>query len=241
MKCLNSEIQFADLHFERLFNALNILQFELPENFSAAYLREQIFLLCKKNNLHTAARVRLNFFRKTGGLYDPIDHTPDFIIETSELPAGSLVLNANGLIVDVYNEARKSCDAFSNLKCNNYLPYLMGALFAKQNKLDDCLILNMHDRICEATIANVFWIKNNIIHTPPLSEGCVAGIMRRRLLCLLPKHGYSVQEKPLSTAELKEADELFLTNAVSGIRWVKAFQKSEYTKAVIESIYSLLS
>ncbi len=58
----------------------------------------------------------------------------------------------------------------------------MGALWAKENKLDDAVIFNNYNRVADATIANIFLVKNNIITTPSLNEGCVAGVMRKYLL-----------------------------------------------------------
>jgi branched-chain amino acid aminotransferase len=162
------------------------------------------------------------------------------VIETWKLPGNDHELNKNGLAIDLYEHAKKSCDLFSNLKSNNYLPYTMAALYARQKSLDDCLILNAQERICEATIANVFWIRDGLIFTPPLSEGCVAGVMRRHLLQVLPHNGYTVIEQRLTREEIKKADELFLTNAVSGMRWVDRFQDKEYTNTVIKSIFSIL-
>ncbi len=240
MKFVNGEIQLDSFHFERLFHGLHLLQFRVPEHLTQEYLRDMVIELCSKNNLHASARIRLNVFRKNGGVYDRVDQTPDFVIETWALPDENLHLNQSGLIIDVYKEARKSCDSFSNIKSNNYLPYTMGALYAKQNNLNDCLILNTHDRICESTISNVFWIKESTIFTPPLSEGCVSGVMRRHLFRLLREHGYSINEKQLSISELHQADELFLSNAISGIRWVREFQNKQYTNQFTATIYLLL-
>ena len=81
---------------------------------------------------------------------------------------------------------------FSHIKTNNYLPYLMGALWAKENKLDDAVILNNYNRVADATIANIFLVKNSIITTPSLSEGCVDGVMRKYLLHSFQKENISV-------------------------------------------------
>ncbi|MBC7829723.1 MAG: aminotransferase class IV [Chitinophagaceae bacterium] len=240
MKLVNSEIILEAFHFERLFGALAMLQFKIPVYFTGDFLKEQIRSLCVKNKLVKAARIRLNIFRKSGGLYDPIDHNPEWVIEAWELHENYFRLNTNGLIVGIYNEAKKSCDPFSNLKSNNFLPYTMAALYARQKKLNDCFLLNTHERICDATIANVFWVHNETIYTPPLTEGCVAGVTRRFLLQTLPDQGYHVREKNLEISDLQQADELFLTNAVSGLRWVKEFQNKYYTNAVGAQIYQLL-
>jgi branched-chain amino acid aminotransferase len=240
MRLINGRIHLDDLHFERLFNALTILKFNIPSNFTDVYLREQVLSLCIMNELQESARIRLNVFRKEGSLYDIVDHTPNFVIEASETGENHFIFNQEGLVLDVYDKARKSCDAFSNVKTNNFLPYTMAAMFAMENNLDDCLILNTYGRICDATIANVFSVRDNIVYTPPLSEGCIAGVMRRHLLRILPQQGYIVTEKPLTLADVNVAEELFLTNVIAGIRWVKKFQERVYTNTVCTSIYSLL-
>jgi aminodeoxychorismate lyase len=240
MKMVNEEIKLEAFHFERLFSALQILRFKIPEHFTADFLKEQIYAVCLKNKNLKAARIRLNIFRKNGGPYDLVDRTPEFVIEAQNLSEDYLRLNEKGLTVNIYGEARKACDHFSHLKSNNYLPYLMAALYAKENKLDDCMILNANERICDTSISNVFWIDKKVICTPPLSEGGISGVMRRHLLQSLPLHGYMVQEKNLELADLLIADEVFLTNAISGIRWVKQFREKQFTNGLSAEIYSLV-
>lgn len=241
MKLIHGEIQLEKFHFERLFESLKALQFVLPADLTPEFLKEQIGLLVTRNEVRHAARVRLNLFRKNGGLYDLSDHTPEFVIEALPLPDNHLQFSPRGLFVDIYPDARKACDRFAGIKSNNYLPYLMGALFAKQNNLDDALILNDRNRICEATISNVFWVRRNKIFTPPLSEGCIAGVMRRHLLSLLRKHNFDVEEKSLEVDELCEAEEVFLTNAISGIRWIKTLRTSVYKNDLSQNIYQLMA
>jgi branched-chain amino acid aminotransferase len=131
--------------------------------------------------------------------------------------------NEKGLSINIYPEARKAIDTFSNLKSNNYLPYFMAALYAKQHRLNDCLILNTNGNVCDATIANIFIMKGNIVSTPPLSEGCVAGVMRRYLLEHLSSVGYKPAEVPITIPDIRNADEVLLSNAIYGIRWAEQF------------------
>lgn len=142
--------------------------------------------------------------------------------------------------IDVYQDARKSIDSFSQIKSNNYLPYLMAALYARKHQLDDCLLMNSNGNICEATIANLFVIKGNQVLTPPLSEGCVAGVMRRYLLNNLAGLTFSLQERPLDITDLANSDEVFLTNAVQGIRWVQQYKNCKYGHSKISGIYNSL-
>ncbi|HEX4372913.1 MAG TPA: aminotransferase class IV, partial [Puia sp.] len=112
----------------------------------------------------------------------------------------------------------------------------MAAIHAKKNKLDDCFILNSYDRICETAIANIFCIKDKIIYTPALSEGCVTGVMRRFLLEKISKN-FLLKESNLSVENIKEADEVFLTNSISGIRWIKQFGEIKYNNSVTAEIF----
>jgi len=153
------------------------------------------------------------------------------------LPDAYLALNDKGWRIDIYPDVRKSCDLLSNLKSNNYLPYIMAAMHAQRSSLNDCLVLNTYDRICDATIANIFWVHNNHICTPPLSEGGVAGVMRKYLLNQLQQSGYTTQETKCTENELLQADEVFLTNALYGIRWVRQFREKIYASQFITGLY----
>ncbi|MDB5200271.1 MAG: hypothetical protein JWO92_2234 [Chitinophagaceae bacterium] len=231
-------IQLRDYHFERLFSGMNTLQFEIPGYFTAAYLESKILEISKKNQHTSITRVRLMVFRGNGGLYDAEDNSPNYIIQTWSIGKTG-ELNSNGLVIDVYPDAKKSCDKFSNLKSNNYLPYIMAALYAKKNNVDDCILLNNNNRVCDTTIANIFIIKDDIIYTPPLSEGCIAGVMRRFVIEKI-KSDFKIVEKPLSIEEVENADEVFVTNSIRGIRWVKQLGKTKYTGNKIKEIITLI-
>ncbi len=239
MKVVNGEILLASYHFERLFAGLKVLQFAVPDFFSREKIMAEILLLCKKNHCGQRAKVRLSVSRGSGGLYD-CDNRLHYLAECLPLEKTADYLNADGLVVDVFPDAEKSCDRFSNLKSANYLPYVMAALWAKENKLDDALVLNQHQRICDATIANIFCVKNEKIFTPPLSEGCVAGVMRRLILngrLHVADLDLKIEESLLTGATLLDADEVFLTNAVSGIRWVKQCRNKLYSNTVTKKIF----
>ena len=235
LKMHKGVIQLRDYHFERLFSGMKMLQFQLPEYFTAAYLENKILELYKKNQHNSFTRIRLMVFRGNGGLYNPENHFPNYIIQTWSIEHTE-ELNSNGLIIDVYPDAKKSCDKFANLKSNNYLPYIMAALHAKKIKVNDCILLNNYDRVCDTTIANIFIIKNDIIYTPPLSDGCVAGVMRRWIIEKLHA-GFKIIEKEISIDELENADEVFLTNSIKGIRWVKQFRNKEYKNRLVKQIF----
>lgn len=237
MKVQQGNILLADYHFERLFTGIAMLQFEMPRLFLRQRTEDEILHLCKKNKCEQLGRVRLSVFRGNGGLYDE-EKALQYLIECWPLNESVSKLNDNGLVIDIYSEAEKSCDKFSNLKSANFLPYSMAALYAKEKKVNDCLVLNSTGSIADSTIANLFVIKNGIIVTPGLDEACVNGVMRRHLLKEIQNAGYDTREVTVSVNDLANADEVFLTNAINGIRWVRQFRDKLYTNIKTTEIYN---
>ncbi len=158
-----------------------------------------------------------------------------FIIQVWPLEGAQQEFNENGLVIGLYNKGMKPCDQFANIKSNNYLLYAMAAIHAKENKWNDCAVINTHGRVCDTTIANIFWIKKGTIYTTPLSEGCVAGTMRKHFILNNP-----VSEIVCELADLENADEVFLTNAVAGIRWVKDFNGAAYSNKISRQLYETI-
>jgi branched-chain amino acid aminotransferase len=213
------------------------LGFEIPVLFTAEILEQNILALCRKNNHLENARVRISIFRGNGGLFDPESHRPHYLMQTWDLPEHYKKMNDNGLELTIYPPGRKSCDPLSNLKSNNALIYVMAAKYAKDQKCNEALILNTTGKIADATIANLFWVKDGTIFTNPFSDGIVAGVMREFLIDNLPRKGMQVSLQSIDPDELLEADEIFLTNALFGIRWVGSLGKKKFRKEASTLLY----
>jgi branched-chain amino acid aminotransferase len=237
IKMVNGKMILWDAHFNRLETGLAMLQFELPGLFTRKKIQQEAENLCRKNKCEKLARIRLSVFRGNGGLYDD-SRLAQYIIECWPLNEAAQQLNENGLVIDVYPDSRKSCDIFSNLKSANFQAYTMAAQYAIRNKLNDCLVLNTGECIADSTIANLFIIKDGLISTPALTEGCVNGITRNYLVEQLRNAGYKVKIGLVTITDLEFADEVFLTNSINGIRWVGQYGKSRYSNATIVEIYN---
>jgi branched-chain amino acid aminotransferase len=240
MKLVNNSILLFEFHMERFFHGMDLLKLKPPPFFTPQKIQKLIIDLCRKNNCSDFARIRLSCIGNNGGVWDKQDQFADIIIQSWQLPEHYNEFNINGLVVDVCEEVRKSTDLLSNLKSNNYLPYLFAANKGKELKVNDMIILNHFDHIVDSTIANVFIIKDNNILTPRLSDGPIAGVMRRNLLEILPSNGYIVKECSLTINDLMEADEIFLSNAMYGLRWVQRFREKTFTNNVTQKIYGLI-
>jgi len=237
MKVVVGAIRLRDLHFERLFKGMETLQIMLQGFINADMFEEQIMKTILKNRISGPARVRLTVYRGDGGLYDFNNTSAGYVIQVWSLSSSSMTMNESGLKLGLYEGGKKAMDGLANIKSNNYLLYAMGAIHARKYQHNDCIILNTSDRVCDSTIANVFYVKDGLIFTPPLSEGCVAGVMRNYLLSQFPSEGYNVAEKQTSVDDLLAADEIFLTNAVSGLRWVGEFKGKTYGNSLASKIF----
>lgn len=236
IRVINGKITLEHLHAERLMNSLNVLKFRITAQVDFEVFKKHILALCRINACEASARVRLTIFRGNAGLFDG-DLSLQYLIECSIMEEHAYSFNNAGLTIGIFPDARKSCDIYSNLKSANYLPYVMAALYARENEWDDAIVLNAYNRIADADIANVFWVKDKCVYTPPLSEGCVDGVMRKYLIEKMKETDLSVFEKPLELIDLENADEIFLTNAIKGIRWVDQFHEKKFANTISSNLY----
>jgi len=228
MRLCNNKLMFVRDHVTRLKLGMTVLRMNVPAEFNSENIQELIINLLKHNTHAPNARIRLTVFRNEGGYYTPETNDISFLIESEELP-GMYELNQKGLWIDIYGDIKKSLNKLANIKSGNALLYVMAGLSKQSMKLDECFIVNETGNICESISSNVFVVKNGTIYTPPLNEGCVAGIMRKQILALAHEHKILAFESPLSTYTLLNADEIFLTNSIQGVQWVGQFKDKFYT------------
>lgn len=237
LKVLSGRIPLFSFHVDRLFFSLEQLDMAIPPHLSAERLEQQIIELATVNGHASNARIRLTFFRGSGGLYDPDASYPHWLIQSWSGPEWTGKINLNGVDLGIYPDARKSCDRFSNLKSAQFLAYSMAARWAKKNHCNDAVVLNANGRVADTTISNLFALVEGSWRTPPLAEGPISGIMRRYVLAEMRKGGIPVEEVPLSVEDLAAAQEIFLSNVMSGIRWVKKMGNNQFTNAATVQLY----
>jgi len=228
MKVFKGKIILEQFHYERLLLGLKMLQ--IKNGLQTLIVSKLVLELCRKNNCVDLARVRLAVFRN-------IQNEAEFAIEAFPLTEQANQWNEKGLTIDLYPYARKNADALSNLKTANFLPYVLAELFAKEGGIDDAVVLNAFNYLADTSKANIFLIINDEIFTPALSQGCVAGVMRRFLLDQLKKNNYRVRQDEISEEHLFAADEVFLTNSIYNIRWVEKFRQKTYSSRRVSSFY----
>lgn len=224
----DGDIRFLDLHVNRLQQSMQTLQMEENTKFDAFFIRSKTEELIRKNNmLGQQVRVRLMVYRAGGGLYGPEINKPVYCLQVSRMPP---VLRDKklGLIVGLYTDFKKPYSGLSHLKSNNALIYVMAGLFKKKFAYDEVFVLNQEGYLCEALTSNLFVYYDKTLYTPALSEGCVDGVMRKVVMEMAEDEGIPVVEAQISPEIMKEADEIFCTNAVQGVQWVMGYKQKRY-------------
>src|SRR5690606_37846500 len=165
-----------------------------------------------------------------------------FLIQASMLENEIYVNNQKKYEIEIYKDFYITKQLLSSLKTTNKLINITAAIFANENGYQNCLLVNNEKNIVEALNSNIFIVNGNIIKTPPVSEGCVNGIIRKQILDLIYKEGkFEVNETSISPFELQKADEIFLTNIIFGIQSVTKFRKKEFSNIVANQLLGKLN
>lgn len=241
MRMCGGKLKFPELHADRLHAGMKTLKMDGYTLLDEYLLKQKATELVKKNKINGNARLRLTIYRNGEGLYTPQSNKVGYLLEASALPNAEYELNAKGLIIDVYDEIPKPINKLSNYKTTNALLYVMAGLYQKRYSLDEALLLNQNGFLCESTSSNVFVVYQGQIYTPALSEGCVAGVMRNVVMKLAKQHQLPLIEAQINPQILNEAEEVFVTNAVSGIRWVMGYGRKRYFNEVAKALSAKLN
>lgn len=232
MRMCGGKLQYPELHADRIKATMKALKMDGYNLLDDYFLKQKTAELARKNKIQGNARFRLSIYRQGQGLYTPETNKVGYLLEVKPLETTTYELNKKGIIVDVYDEIAKPINKLSNYKTTNSLPFVMAAIYQKQHQLDEVLLLNQNGFLCESTSSNLFVVYQNQIYTPALSEGCVGGVMRNVVMQLAKKHQLPLIEAQINPQILNEAEEVFLTNAVSGVRWVMGYGRKRYFNEV---------
>ncbi len=221
-------ICFLEDHYFRLMSSMRMLRMRIPIDFTLDYYEKQIRFTLEANSLNSKARVRVNVFRKDGGLYTPLTNEINFLIETNALSTPS----SNEIIeIELFKDFPLASGLLSTIKTNNRMVNILGSIFAKENDFQNCILINEKKELVEALNANIFLIRGNEILTPSLDSGCINGIVRKKLIELLKKQDkFIVKEQSISPFDLLKVDEVFLTNSIHEIQSVDRYRKKKYAK-----------
>ncbi|GMN05472.1 aminotransferase class IV [Croceitalea sp. MTPC5] len=243
LRVVNGKIFFWESHYFRLMASMRILRMEIPMDFTMEFLEDGITKTIAKNDLtNTGARVKLLVYRKEGGLYAPKNNDINYIITVSPLNELFYTISGNTCEVALFKDYYVNADMLSNLKTTNKVLYVVAGVFANENGYQNCLLLNGKKQVVEAINGNLFLVQGTSIKTPPLKDGCLNGIIRKELIELIGSlTDFEILEESISPFELQKADELFITNSISGIIPITGYRKKEYNFEVSKQLLGKLN
>jgi branched-chain amino acid aminotransferase len=226
IKVVNKKVIFWEDHYFRLMASMRMLRMKIPMEFTLEFLEQEILKTVSSLEKAVNYRVRLNVFRKDGGLYTPKTNAIDYLIEASEVNTQTKITYEIDVFKDFYNYS----GLLSTIKTNNRMLNTLASIYADENDLDNCVILNERKGVAEVANGNIFIVKDNIVKTPALTEGCIKGIVRSKVIEILTKNqDFTIEETAISPFEIQKADEVFITNAITGIQVVTKYKKKSFT------------
>lgn len=244
IRIVNNKPQFLTYHIGRLLNGMKILKMETDDRFCVEYFEQAILALAKKNNVVNDGRVRLTIYRNMGGLYTPDVNASSYVLTVKPVKETGFILNEKGYTVDLFSEIHKPKNVLAPVKCTSSILYVLASLYKKEKSLDDCLLVNDRAEVLESISSNLFAVKNGVLYTSPVEDGCLNGIMRQNIIDLANANRIGIHEVPIMQNVLLSADELFLTNSINGIRWVSAYRQKRYfnnmSKLLTEKLNSVV-
>lgn len=226
IKVTNKKVIFWEDHYFRLMASMRMLRMKIPMQFTLEFLEQEILKTVAVQDDAFSFRVRLNVYRKDGGLYTPKTNEIDYLIDVK----ANNYQTKEIYLVDVFKDFYNYSGLLSTIKTNNRMVNTLASIFAKENDLDNCVLINEKKGVVEVTNANIFVLKGNIIKTPALTEGCIKGIVRGKVIEIITKNAdYTLEETSISPFEIQKADEVFITNAIIGVQPVTNYKKKNFT------------
>ena len=236
IKVENGEVRFIEDHYFRLMASMRMIRMEIPMSFTLDFMENEIMRTVKENGLNEA-RVRFSVFRASGGLYTPENNTTEYVIEANEIQFNEV----EAYEVDLFKDYYVYSGLLSTIKSTNKLVNVLAGTYAAENNIDNCILLNEQKKVVEFTNGNLFLIKGLEIMTPPITDGCIKGIIRKKILenpGII--EGYRIVERNISPFDLQKADELFMTNAIIGVLAITKYRKKNFGSAISTKIKEFL-
>lgn len=214
IKVVDSNLVYLEDHIERLEYSMNFL------GMSTKNIRENIKAEIENIDLDTDC-LRIMVLDNNGDY--------DLFINTRNTDYSDLKYT-QGLKLKVLNQLKDKNNPLVYHKTNNYLlnDYLRKELLIEG--FDEGVFLNQDGNVTEGTYTNLFFIQENTFITPPLTDGMLPGIFRKKLIEFLKINGYNIIEKSIKLDDLQSMDCCFVTNSLMEMRFVRQIDEIMFSK-----------
>ena len=201
-------------HIERMMKSAQF--FGIEHKMSKAELNNRVISFIKENSLSdTIVRMTLSAGNSQKSLAPSILFSCRKNIYTDEKISKGCML--------YISDIRKSEDSIIiGHKTSNYLENFVLMKKAIAEGFDDVIFLNSSSQVTETAKSNIFFIKDNIMHTPDLNCGLLPGVTREWVIKEADRQNIKCIEGFYRVSDLMDADEVFVTNSAMGIMYVRS-------------------
>ena len=217
IRSYNGRVFKLDEHLERLYDSAKSIMLQIPIPIET--MKERVLETLRLNHL-TEAYIRLVVTRGVGDLgLDPDKcPTPSIIIIADKIALYPPKFYEEGLEIVTVSIRRNYAEAINpRIKSLNYLNNILAKIEGKQAGAEEVLMLNAEGYVVECSGDNIFWVKNEVLVTPPVHMGILEGVTRNSVIDLAREAGMQVEERVFTRHDLYIADEIFLTGTAAEV------------------------
>lgn len=198
-------------HWARMKKDSVLLRVPMPDDPDAVH--KNLLKLLEANRAYDAT-LRIDIVRNQGGVFEgpPTGRLCDVVAFTTNLKDWGA-----GVKLTHVEQARHAACRFAGTKILSWAMNLTWVEEAHEKGFDEVILLNERGEVSECTSANIFIAQGNKVWTPPLSSGCLPGVTRDILLRDIRVPAIEIGEKPLTLAEMEQADDAFITSTTRAL------------------------
>ena len=219
-------ILFWEAHYLKIMASMRMLRISIPMNFTPDFLSDLILKTLSENpSLEGNAMVTFQVYPSHN-----LSSKTEYHIWLQTLNKKTLTeIKSHYFEIGLYKDFFISKDTLSTLPTNNRLISSLAAIFAHENDLDACFILNTDKEVIGTNLVCLFVVSQSEIHTSGLTSGTTDTVYRKNLIALIEKEAsYKIIEGPISPFSLQKASSLFILNVKDGIIPISKYRKKEY-------------
>lgn len=227
MKVANGKIYFWDEHYSRLKQGAKYWDVKVPAKSKLLNLISDLIIASELQ----FARVRLQFTLSFNG--EEMHYTATIVPLENE----NYIWNEKGLQLQYYDKNLIAAQQATPFKSNNREIYLLAERSFNRNANTEVVLLNTQKEVTDTSRCSIFWIKNGVIYTPPVSSGGVDSTFCKFLFEQKKIWNLKLVRKATKMKDLESADEVFVANVIRGIQWVRSFRKKKYTHGLTRQLF----
>ena len=217
IRSYNGRVFKLDEHLDRLYDSAKSIMLQIPIPIET--MQEKVLETLRLNHL-TEAYIRLLVTRGVGDLgLDPDKcPKPSIIIIADKITLYPPKYYEQGLEIVTASVRRNYAEAINpRIKSLNYLNNILAKIEGKQAGAEEVLMLNAEGYVVECSGDNIFWVKNEVLVTPPVHIGILEGVTRNSVIDLAREARIQVEERVFTRHDLYIADEIFLTGTAAEV------------------------